>query len=330
MERKPKGGAHKVGDLVRLKEDGVTGKIVDFERGKFGSPDEYAIVPEDLEEGGPSAIWVRADEIGADADEDHGLEQTPGGMTPGDRGVASAGGGTPADRGSAAAAEDAEWEAGYGQDASQGWEADAGYKTFDRGQKVRTRTGAIRTVISQRGAQVFVDEESNGWYHPGNLRPVYWSNELGWVTIPDREDEVKKSLAGIVSEAFQEVVKDNGWAPGPNAGWRRITGEDGQPKKHTTRDGVVIEDQPKVTRVGGEQYQVATSKGQVVLDFADWKWLGGGGKPNSPPLHERGNWMVWPRGADEDDYDNLIQSGFGKTLAEFMASIEPGEYKLAT
>ncbi len=58
-----KGGAHKVGDVVRLKEDGATGTIVDYEPGKDGAPDEYAIAPEDLGEGGPKAIWVRADEM---------------------------------------------------------------------------------------------------------------------------------------------------------------------------------------------------------------------------------------------------------------------------
>lgn len=619
----------KVGDVVRLKENGAVGTIVDYEPGKDGALDEYAIAPEDVGEGGPKALWFRADEIetvqgpaapnmgdkvtfrdGVEAkivglSREHVLVEGPG-VPNGTMAVGyddidsdgnikldaeykpryrgqyerpSAYGGGLAEQGddaldgypsgtvddeqryptggkwageddaSDAEREEAEWRAGYGQDASQGWEAEAGYKTYTRGQKVRTRTGQLRTVHSQRGAQVFVEEESNGWYHPSNLMPLYWSNELGWVTIPDREDEVKKSLTSIVREGlreavdkharhdqsthgnwargsgmrtadygefvsgdrvklvgnekidwgslegatgrvvevkpgtlgwpaiysvkldrewvgwedddtlrdieatglamlrrvrkhgshnqkdhgnwargerstedatgmedpsadlldlfdsnvgatvkldghayrvkeikpfrfvhgldavilepkdkssawyreqraqlhddwlhevsdperlvelarqlpgwdkFEEVTKDKGWAPGPNAGWRRITGEDGQPKKHTTRDGVVIEDQPKVTRVGGEQYQIAKPKGQVVLDFAHWKWLGTGGKPKSPPLHIRANWMVWPRGVDEDDFDKLIQSGSGKTLAEFMASLEPGEYKLAT
>ena len=43
---------------------------------------------------------------------------------------------------------------------------------FKPGQKVRTPTGKIYTVVSQRGLQVFVEEMSNGWIHPGNLTLV--------------------------------------------------------------------------------------------------------------------------------------------------------------
>jgi hypothetical protein len=40
------------------------------------------------------------------------------------------------------------------------------YPTFEPGEKVRTVYGEIRTVLFQRGRQVFVEEESRGWYHP--------------------------------------------------------------------------------------------------------------------------------------------------------------------
>ena len=40
---------------------------------------------------------------------------------------------------------------------------------FEKGEKVRTRYGKIRTVTFQRDKQVFVKEESNSWYHPRNL-----------------------------------------------------------------------------------------------------------------------------------------------------------------
>ncbi|MHB8867443.1 MAG: hypothetical protein ACYC6T_08050 [Thermoleophilia bacterium] len=43
---------------------------------------------------------------------------------------------------------------------------------FKRGQKVRTPMGKTYTVVSQRGLQVFVEEMSNGWIHPGNLTLV--------------------------------------------------------------------------------------------------------------------------------------------------------------
>ena len=43
---------------------------------------------------------------------------------------------------------------------------------FQEGEKVRTRYGEIRTVIYQRGIQVFVREESNYWHHPSNLTKI--------------------------------------------------------------------------------------------------------------------------------------------------------------
>lgn len=43
------------------------------------------------------------------------------------------------------------------------------YKTFKRGQKVRTVFGQIRTVLFQRECQVFVVEECMGWYHPSKI-----------------------------------------------------------------------------------------------------------------------------------------------------------------
>ena len=48
------------------------------------------------------------------------------------------------------------------------------YKQFQPGQKVRTQYGEIRTVSSQIGCQVFVEEECSGHYHPSKLFP---SNE---------------------------------------------------------------------------------------------------------------------------------------------------------
>jgi hypothetical protein len=41
---------------------------------------------------------------------------------------------------------------------------------FEKGEKVKTRYGKIRTVAFQRDIQVFVKEESDCWYHPSNLR----------------------------------------------------------------------------------------------------------------------------------------------------------------
>jgi hypothetical protein len=46
--------------------------------------------------------------------------------------------------------------------------------TFKKGDKVREiKFGGIYTVLSQRGhLMVFVEELSNGWIHPANLRLV--------------------------------------------------------------------------------------------------------------------------------------------------------------
>jgi len=87
---------------------------------------------------------------------------------------------------------------------------------------------------------------------------------------------------------------------------------------------VVIEDQPKVTRVGGEQYQIATPEGQVILNFGEWKWTGTG---KSPKVTERGSWAVWPR-HKKHNLDNLIRSS-NRTIGELMRDLPPGEYDLA-
>jgi|GEM_PF-4224168 len=46
--------------------------------------------------------------------------------------------------------------------------------TFKKGDKVRdVKFGWTYTVLSQRGSlMVFVEEMSNGWIHPGNLRLI--------------------------------------------------------------------------------------------------------------------------------------------------------------
>jgi hypothetical protein len=46
--------------------------------------------------------------------------------------------------------------------------------TFAKGDKVRDiKFGQTYTVLSQRGRlMVFVEELSNGWIHPGNLRLI--------------------------------------------------------------------------------------------------------------------------------------------------------------
>ena len=43
------------------------------------------------------------------------------------------------------------------------------YPQYDKGQKVRTCFGEIRTVLFQRGCQVFVLEQCGGWYHPSKV-----------------------------------------------------------------------------------------------------------------------------------------------------------------
>lgn len=46
--------------------------------------------------------------------------------------------------------------------------------TFKKGDKVRdVRSGRTYTVLLQKGSlQVFVEELSNSWIHPGNLRLI--------------------------------------------------------------------------------------------------------------------------------------------------------------
>ncbi|MBI5771912.1 MAG: hypothetical protein HZA93_29335 [Verrucomicrobia bacterium] len=46
------------------------------------------------------------------------------------------------------------------------------YPQFTPGQKVKTIYGELRTVLLQRGCQVWVEEECFGWHHPTKLFPV--------------------------------------------------------------------------------------------------------------------------------------------------------------
>jgi hypothetical protein len=46
------------------------------------------------------------------------------------------------------------------------------YAQFKPGQKVRNQYGQTQTVLFQRGVQVWVVEETLGWYHPAKLWPV--------------------------------------------------------------------------------------------------------------------------------------------------------------
>ena len=43
------------------------------------------------------------------------------------------------------------------------------YQQFAVGEKVVTSHGELRTVLSQNGCRVFVEEEPNAWYHPAKL-----------------------------------------------------------------------------------------------------------------------------------------------------------------
>ncbi len=46
-------------------------------------------------------------------------------------------------------------------------------------------------------------------------------------------------------------------------------------RMHTTRDGVVIEDQPKVQRIKNSE-MFASADGRVQLNYGEWKWLATG------------------------------------------------------
>lgn len=46
------------------------------------------------------------------------------------------------------------------------------YPQFAAGEIVLTRFGQLRTVAAQRGCQVWMVEECDGWHHPANLRRV--------------------------------------------------------------------------------------------------------------------------------------------------------------
>ena len=49
---------------------------------------------------------------------------------------------------------------------------------FKKGDIVRTIYGETRIVIYQDGLRVFVEEESNSWYHPKKLFKTNKSNTI--------------------------------------------------------------------------------------------------------------------------------------------------------
>lgn len=50
------------------------------------------------------------------------------------------------------------------------------YRQFTPGQLVVTCFGQVRTVLLQRGCQVFVRGECGTWYHPAKLFPFDLQN----------------------------------------------------------------------------------------------------------------------------------------------------------
>lgn len=193
-----------------------------------------------------------------------------------------------------------------------------GASRFKTGSKVQFADGATGTIEE-------IEWGSLGWdtTYRVKLDPEFVGEDGREYMSGVKGSEIKGNPrkpgagSGISESEYQSMIADV----------RTNTQAMTQPK-HTTRDGVAVEDQPKVTRVGGEQFQIATPKGQVVLDFADWRWLGESGTAKSPKVTERGHWGVIPRNADENNLENYIWAK-NETLAELMNRLPPGEYKLA-
>jgi len=56
------------------------------------------------------------------------------------------------------------------------------------GDNVKTIFGKIETVMSVEDSRIttYESSESNSWYHPTKVFPVYWSETLEkYVTVPD-------------------------------------------------------------------------------------------------------------------------------------------------
>lgn len=55
------------------------------------------------------------------------------------------------------------------------------YQQFKKGERVLNSLSEIVTVLAQEGCQVWIEEETNLWYHPANLRRRFPASILSGV-----------------------------------------------------------------------------------------------------------------------------------------------------
>ncbi len=98
-------------------------------------------------------------------------------------------------------------------------------------------------------------------------------------------------------------------------------------RTHTTRDGAKVEEKMKVKRVDNGERLVGSNG--VEIDLRNSMFANG---QKAPKLTEGASWAVHPTSGGRADRstDKIIWSRANTTLADFMASLPPGEYELAT
>jgi len=98
-------------------------------------------------------------------------------------------------------------------------------------------------------------------------------------------------------------------------------------RTHTTRDGAKVEEKMKVKRVDNGERLVGSNG--VEIDLRNSMFAN---SQKAPKITEPASWAVHPTSGGRADRstDKIIWSKANTTLADFMASLPPGEYELAT
>lgn len=85
---------------------------------------------------------------------------------------------------------------------------DSKYPLFVKGQKVKDQYGHPHTVDFQNGPQVFVDGDSNKWYHPTKIHAIKESEEAMNEGF-DKSHKISKGMREWVIHQLEKTNKDH-------------------------------------------------------------------------------------------------------------------------
>ncbi len=154
-----------------------------------------------------------------------------------------------------------------------------------------------------------------------------WPEDI-WKRIEDGElTGYSVGGQGVRLDVEDEVVKHGSGDQSPHGKRTRHGRSEDSGRTHTTRDGEKLEEKMKVKRTDGGSRLVGSNG--VEVDLRNSMFANG---QKAPKLTEGASWAVHPMmgGRADRTTEKIIWSKANTTLADFMASLPPGEYELAT